>query len=179
MDAWLTGPGPTGHVLVDPFRSCFAGAAANHIRNGDADVMIAGGSEAPIIPVGLGGFVACRWGHWGTGWEAGVASFPSAAGPNIPCPVPLCCRALSQRNDEPQRASRPWDADRDGFVMGEGAGARYCCMLHNALPQEAQPCPCCRLLGLAGVLIMESLEHATKRGATILAEYLGGGWHGA
>ena len=53
--------------------------------------MVAGGSEAPIIPVGLGGFVACR--------------------------------ALSQRNDEPQRASRPWDADRDGFVMGEGAGA--------------------------------------------------------
>ncbi|KAI7840743.1 hypothetical protein COHA_005558 [Chlorella ohadii] len=89
-------------------------SAANHIRNGDADVMVAGGSEAPIIPVGLGGFVACR--------------------------------ALSQRNDEPQRASRPWDAGRDGFVMGEGAG----------------------------VLIMESLEHAQKRGATILAEYLGG-----
>ncbi|EFN51756.1 hypothetical protein CHLNCDRAFT_27559 [Chlorella variabilis] len=89
-------------------------SAANHIRNGDADVMVAGGSEAPIIPVGLGGFVACR--------------------------------ALSQRNDEPQRASRPWDTDRDGFVMGEGAG----------------------------VLIMESLEHAQKRGATIIAEYLGG-----
>ena len=73
--------------------ACFAPrpAAANHIRNGDADVMVAGGSEAPIIPVGLGGFVACR--------------------------------ALSQRNDEPQRASRPWDTDRDGFVMGEGAGA--------------------------------------------------------
>ncbi|KAL4450667.1 hypothetical protein ABPG77_001023 [Micractinium sp. CCAP 211/92] len=89
-------------------------SAANHIRSGDADVMIAGGSEAPIIPVGLGGFVACR--------------------------------ALSQRNDEPQRASRPWDQGRDGFVMGEGAG----------------------------VLIMESLEHAQKRGANIICEYLGG-----
>lgn len=89
-------------------------SAANHIRNGDADVMVAGGSEAPIIPVGLGGFVACR--------------------------------ALSQRNDEPQRASRPWDQGRDGFVMGEGAG----------------------------VLIMESLEHAMARGAPIVAEYLGG-----
>lgn len=89
-------------------------AAANHIRNGEADVMLAGGSEAPIIPVGLGGFVACR--------------------------------ALSQRCDEPQRASRPWDQDRDGFVMGEGAG----------------------------VLVMESLEHAMKRGAPIIAEYLGG-----
>lgn len=89
-------------------------AAASHLRNGDADVMVVGGSEAPIIPVGLGGFVACR--------------------------------ALSTRNDSPQKASRPWDVDRDGFVMGEGAG----------------------------VLVMETLEHATKRGATILGEYLGG-----
>ncbi|CAI0475165.1 unnamed protein product, partial [Linum tenue] len=92
---------------------CFY-AAANHIRRGEADLMIAGGTEAAIIPIGLGGFVACR--------------------------------ALSQRNDDPQTASRPWDRDRDGFVMGEGSG----------------------------VLIMESLEHAMKRGAPIIAEYLGG-----
>ncbi|GFS43172.1 3-ketoacyl-acyl carrier protein synthase I [Actinidia rufa] len=92
---------------------CFY-AAANHIRQGEADLMIAGGTEAAIIPIGLGGFVACR--------------------------------ALSQRNDDPQTASRPWDKDRDGFVMGEGAG----------------------------VLVMESLEHAMKRGAPIIAEYLGG-----
>eukprot|EP00879_Flechtneria_rotunda_P007554 GHRR01007925.1.p1 GENE.GHRR01007925.1~~GHRR01007925.1.p1 ORF type:complete len:345 (+),score=99.33 GHRR01007925.1:189-1223(+) len=89
-------------------------AAANHIRNGEADVMVVGGSEAPIIPVGLGGFVACR--------------------------------ALSTRNDEPQKASRPWDVDRDGFVMGEGAG----------------------------VFVFESLEHAQKRGANVIAEYMGG-----
>jgi 3-oxoacyl-[acyl-carrier-protein] synthase II len=68
---------------------CFY-AAANHIRRGEADMMIAGGTEAAIIPIGLGGFVACR--------------------------------ALSQRNDDPKTASRPWDKDRDGFVMGEGAG---------------------------------------------------------
>ena len=68
---------------------CFY-AAANHIRRGEAQVMIAGGTEVAIVPISLGGFVACR--------------------------------ALSQRNDDPQTASRPWDKDRDGFVMGEGAG---------------------------------------------------------
>ncbi|KAJ6824237.1 3-oxoacyl-[acyl-carrier-protein] synthase I, chloroplastic [Iris pallida] len=92
---------------------CFF-AAANHIRRGEADIMIAGGTEAAIVPIGLGGFTACR--------------------------------ALSQRNDDPQTASRPWDKGRDGFVMGEGAG----------------------------VLVLESLEHAVKRDAPIIAEYFGG-----
>ena len=92
-------------------------SAANHIRSGDADLMIVGGSEAPIIPVGLGGFVACR------------ALSTGGATP-----------------EQPERASRPWDTGRDGFVMGEGAG----------------------------VLVFESLEHAQARGANILAEYLGG-----
>ena len=90
-------------------------AAANHIRLGDADLMLCGGAEAAINPVGLAGFCACK--------------------------------ALSQCNDEPEKASRPWDINRDGFVMGEGAG----------------------------VIILESLEHALKRGAPILAEYLGHG----
>ena len=68
-------------------------SAADHIRNGDADLMLAGGADAAIIPSGIGGFIACR--------------------------------ALSQRNDEPARASRPWDRNRDGFVMGEGAGTAF------------------------------------------------------
>ncbi|MDR3624702.1 MAG: beta-ketoacyl-ACP synthase II [Chlamydiales bacterium] len=89
-------------------------AAANHIMQGDADLMICGGSEAPLCPIGVSGFVACK--------------------------------ALSERNDEPTKASRPWDKDRDGFVIGEGSG----------------------------VLILESLEHALARNATIYAEYLGG-----
>ncbi len=88
--------------------------AGNHIKNGEADVMICGGTEAAITPIGLAGFCSCK--------------------------------ALSKRNDEPEKASRPWDGQRDGFLMGEGAG----------------------------VLVLESLEHALKRGAPILAEYLGG-----
>ncbi len=91
------------------------GDAARMIKYGDADVMIAGGSEAAITPMGVGGFAAMR--------------------------------ALSTRNDDPHHASRPWDRDRDGFVIGEGAG----------------------------ILILEELEHAKKRGAKILAEVSGYG----
>ncbi|XP_055820087.1 3-oxoacyl-[acyl-carrier-protein] synthase I, chloroplastic-like [Solanum dulcamara] len=113
IDVGFMGPNYSISTACATSNYCFY-AAANHIRRGEADLMIAGGTEAAIIPIGLGGFVACR--------------------------------ALSQRNDDPQTASRPWDKDRDGFVMGEGAG----------------------------VLVMESLEHAMKRGAPIIAEYLGG-----
>ncbi len=89
-------------------------AAANHIQLGDADLMVCGGAEAPINPIGVGGFVAMK--------------------------------ALSEDNDNPQGASRPWDTSRNGFVVGEGAG----------------------------VLVLECYEHAKKRGARILAEYTGG-----
>jgi 3-oxoacyl-[acyl-carrier-protein] synthase II len=91
------------------------GDAARIIMYGDADVMIAGGSEAAITPMGVGGFAAMR--------------------------------ALSTRNDDPHHASRPWDKERDGFVIGEGAG----------------------------ILILEELEHAKRRGAKILAEVVGYG----
>jgi len=91
------------------------GDAARIITYGDADVMIAGGSEAAITPMGVGGFAAMR--------------------------------ALSTRNDHPHHASRPWDKDRDGFVIGEGAG----------------------------ILILEELEHAKNRGARIIAEIVGYG----
>lgn len=89
-------------------------SAANHIRMGQTDLMVCGGIEAAVSPIGLAGFVANK--------------------------------ALSERNHEPTKASRPWDKGRDGFVMGEGAG----------------------------ILVLESLEHALARGAPILAEYLGG-----
>ncbi|MCL6518834.1 MAG: beta-ketoacyl-ACP synthase II [Armatimonadetes bacterium] len=94
------------------------GEAAKIIQRGDADVMVAGGSEAAITPLAVAGFCAAR--------------------------------AFSTRNDEPERASRPFDLNRDGFVIGEGAG----------------------------VLILESLEHALARGAKIYCEITGFGMSG-
>ncbi|GAB2296903.1 3-oxoacyl-[acyl-carrier-protein] synthase I, chloroplastic [Dionaea muscipula] len=89
IDLGLMGPNYSISTACATSNYCLY-AAANHIRRGEVDLMIAGGSEAPILPIGVGGFVACR--------------------------------ALSQRNDDPQKASRPWDKERDGFVLGEGAG---------------------------------------------------------
>jgi 3-oxoacyl-[acyl-carrier-protein] synthase II len=112
------------HKLRGPnVATCSACATSTHaigeawrtIKMGDANVMFAGGAEATIVPIGIGGFCAMK--------------------------------ALSTRNDEPTRASRPFDADRDGFVMGEGAG----------------------------VVVLEELEHAKARGARIYAELVGYG----
>jgi 3-oxoacyl-[acyl-carrier-protein] synthase II len=105
-EATATACTTSAHSIGDSFRI---------IQHNDADVMIAGGSEASVTPMGVGGFAAMR--------------------------------ALSTRNDEPERASRPWDQGRDGFVIGEGAG----------------------------IVILEELEHARKRGAPILAEIVGYG----
>ncbi len=91
------------------------GEAGRLIEYGDADVMIAGGAEATVSPLGVGGFCAAR--------------------------------ALSTRNDAPEQASRPWDKDRDGFVLGEGAG----------------------------VVVLEEYEHAKKRGARVYCELAGYG----
>ena len=108
-EATATACTTSAHSIGDSFRI---------IQHNDADVMIAGGTEAAITPMGVGGFAAMR--------------------------------ALSTRNDEPERASRPWDQARDGFVIGEGAG----------------------------IMILEELEFAQGRGASILAEVVGYGMSG-
>jgi 3-oxoacyl-[acyl-carrier-protein] synthase II len=108
-EATATACTTSAHSIGDSFRI---------IQHNDADVMIAGGAEASITPMGVGGFAAMR--------------------------------ALSTRNDDPERASRPWDKDRDGFVIGEGAG----------------------------ILILEELEYARSRGAKILGEIAGYGMSG-
>src|ERR1700761_5434744 len=108
------------------FATCSACATANHaigeawrtIKMGDAKVMFAGGAEATIVPIGIGGFCAMK--------------------------------AMSTRNDDPKHASRPFDRERDGFVMGEGAG----------------------------IVVLEELEHAKARGARIYAEVIGYGLSG-
>ncbi|WJQ79446.1 beta-ketoacyl-ACP synthase II [Brevibacillus brevis] len=108
--------GPTSSAITACATGTNAiGEALRLIQFDHADVMIAGGAEATVRPMGFAGFCSAK--------------------------------AMSTRNDEPQKASRPFDKDRDGFVMGEGAG----------------------------VLILEELEHAKKRGATIIAEIIGYG----
>ena len=107
--ATATACSASAHAIGDSFKI---------IQRGDADIMICGGAEASITPMGIGGFAAMK--------------------------------ALSTRNDEPARASRPFDADRDGFVVGEGSG----------------------------ILILETLDRAQKRGARILAEVAGYGMSG-
>jgi 3-oxoacyl-[acyl-carrier-protein] synthase II len=114
MEYGLRGPNMAIVTACATANHCM-GEAWRIIKFGDADVMLTGGSEACIVPVGIAGFAAMR--------------------------------ALSVRNDEPERASRPFDKDRDGFVMGEGAG----------------------------VIILEEYEHAKKRGAKIYCEVTGYG----
>lgn len=113
MDLGFMGPNYSISTACATGNYCIL-SAADHIRRGDANLMLAGGGDAAVIPSGIGGFIACK--------------------------------ALSKRNDDPAAASRPWDKERDGFVMGEGAG----------------------------VLVLEELEHAKSRGAPILAEFIGG-----
>src|SRR5689334_10719036 len=117
IDTGITGPN-LAVVTACTTATHAIGLAGRLIASGDADLFLAGASEAGSAPSGMAGFCAAR--------------------------------ALSTRNDAPEKASRPWDKDRDGFVVGEGAG----------------------------ILILEELEHAKARGANILAEIVGYGMSG-
>jgi 3-oxoacyl-[acyl-carrier-protein] synthase II len=89
IETGLMGPNYSISTACATANYCFC-AASHHIRSGEVDIMVVGGTEASLIPSGVGAFIACR--------------------------------ALSQRNEEPKKASRPWDKHRDGFVLGEGSG---------------------------------------------------------
>jgi len=115
MDLGFMGPNYSCASACASGNHCIMNAM-QHIQRGEVDVMLAGASDAAVIPMGMAGFQAAK--------------------------------ALSRRNDDPQSASRPWDQNRDGFVMGEGAG----------------------------VLVLEDYEHAKARGAKIYAEILGGSY---
>lgn len=112
IDTGFTGPNFSISTACATSNFCIKTAA--DLLQGDLDLIVCGGVEAPISPIGMAGFMAIK--------------------------------ALSERNHEPAKASRPWDKNRDGFVIGEGAG----------------------------VLVLETLDHALKRNAPIYAEYLGG-----
>ncbi|XP_021293824.1 3-oxoacyl-[acyl-carrier-protein] synthase II, chloroplastic-like [Herrania umbratica] len=113
MDLGWMGPNYVISAACATSNNCIL-SAAGHIIEGETDIMLCGGSDAGLHPIGLGGIASCR--------------------------------VLSRRNCDPTKASRPWDTDRDGIVVGDGAG----------------------------VLLMEELEHAKQRGAKVYAEFLGG-----
>lgn len=219
MDLGFMGPNYSISTACATGNYCIL-QAADHIRRGDADLMLAGGADAAVIPSGIGADISSFFSCLSKvkNFKKNFIFLPASSSSlshlfrkqkTLKKLTSIsggfaACKALSQRNGEPERASRPWDQGRDGFVMGGEklfpsyfwSTKEFCFFLpplsaaalpHTFASLSRSPSLCLSMISTtkntqklknipegAGVLVLESLEHARRRGAPIICEFAGG-----